>query len=348
MSSDMGSARRCCVVCSTALAVACAPSGGERLEAPPEDAAVLGPGPDAAGPPDHGSAERDAAVTPWDAGASAMAGDAARFDALAPDAGDETAGASDAGPLDLVSPLGNGARFVSDTLPGSMITGEVRGVTFVLANVGTTTWSSAEAYLLGSPDDGDPFADARAPLDLGAIPPGGYAEVEVRLIAPSSPGVYRSDWRMLREHVEWFGETRARDIEVVLGPCSNPVPPPLDMLRAVIHLGRGYHKVLDSTPLVLGLDYCAEIGFTDGRSRCPPRPEGHPEVEVCNTFTVGVAADTGRTGPTWTFNGLPCVAAEADGRCVNHESNQFLVNVYGSGLARACAASGVCGEVEVP
>jgi hypothetical protein len=100
---------------------------------------------------------------------------------------------------------------------------------------------------------------------------------------------------------------------------------------------------LDSTPLVKGADYCREIGYTDGRIRCPVRPDGHPEREACEAYVVGMAEDTGRTGPTWTRNGEYC-----DGHwCENTPHNQYMLWAYDGGLYKACVESGVCGSVEV-
>jgi hypothetical protein len=104
--------------------------------------------------------------------------------------------------------------------------------------------------------------------------------------------------------------------------------------------------VLDSTPLV-GPDvaYCAKIGFTDGRSFCPVRPEGHPERAACELYVTGRAADTGRPGPTW-YRGSNFCTGPASG-CSNHDDNQYLLVAHASGSYRACARSGVCGEVDV-
>jgi hypothetical protein len=115
-----------------------------------------------------------------------------------------------------------------------------------------------------------------------------------------------------------------------------------------VHSSNSDRVMLDSTPLV-GPDvlYCQQIGYTDGRSFCPVRPDGHPERLACEAARVGLAADTGRVGPTWSVNGRRC-----DGTgmplCVNHPSNQFLVQTFGSGTFRACAQNGLCGEVTLP
>jgi hypothetical protein len=126
--------------------------------------------------------------------------------------------------------------------------------------------------------------------------------------------------------------------------CGKPRPPDVARMKAVIHLKGPRMVTLDSTPLV-GPDggYCAEIGFTDGRSFCPVRPEGAPDRQACEALVVGLAEDTGRPGPTWTRNGKYC-----DGTaCENNPDNQYLLWAYEGGTYEACAKNGVCGTVEV-
>jgi len=128
------------------------------------------------------------------------------------------------------------------------------------------------------------------------------------------------------------------------GGCGKPTPPPVSRMKAKVHLKGSRGSTLDSTPLV-GPDggYCAKIGFTDGRSYCPVRPEGAPDREACEAKVVGRAADTGRPGPTWTRNGKLCNGQD----CENHPDNQYLLLAYKTGSYEACAKNGVCGTVEV-
>jgi len=127
--------------------------------------------------------------------------------------------------------------------------------------------------------------------------------------------------------------------------CSDPIPPEVTRLNVKVHVKGPDFWILDSTPLVgPNAQYCAQIGFTDGREYCPVRPEGHPEREGCEAWAVGTARDTGRTGPTWTRNGFYC-KGPASG-CVNAE-NQYQVYAYASGAFQACARNGACGEVDV-
>jgi hypothetical protein len=131
--------------------------------------------------------------------------------------------------------------------------------------------------------------------------------------------------------------------------CGEPAPPAVARFNVSVHARQAGRAVLNSTPLV-GPDaaYCRQIGFTDGRLFCAVRPEGHPERLACETARVGRAADTGRAGPTWSANGKRCDGPDGGASCLNHPENQFLAFAYGAGRFRACAASGVCGEITLP
>jgi hypothetical protein len=116
-----------------------------------------------------------------------------------------------------------------------------------------------------------------------------------------------------------------------------------------LHGGSGERSLLDSTPLVgPDAEYCRKVGFTDGRSICPVRPEDNPERQACEALRVGRASDTGRPGPTWSANGKRCNGPDGGTACMNHADNQYLVWAYGSGTFRACTAGGVCGELALP
>jgi hypothetical protein len=129
------------------------------------------------------------------------------------------------------------------------------------------------------------------------------------------------------------------------GGCGTPIPPPLWNINTKIHIRGPNRWTLDSTPIVHDREYCAEIGFTDGRIDCPVRTEGSPDRVACEILALGYAADTQRPGPTWTRNGNYCSGNAGD--CDNHEENQFLLYAYGSGLYKACSKDGVCGSVQV-
>jgi hypothetical protein len=109
--------------------------------------------------------------------------------------------------------------------------------------------------------------------------------------------------------------------------------------------GKEFHTV-DVTPIVgHNQDYCASIGFTDGRSLCPVRPEGDPQRVECELWAVGLAEDTGKPGPTWTRNGEFCTGAES--LCEHKPENVFALRVYIGGTIKACAENKACGELFV-
>jgi len=122
-----------------------------------------------------------------------------------------------------VSGLISNAEIVSHTIPASMTTGQSYSVQVVVKNTGTTTWTAAEGYKLGSPGDGDPFAFHRVPLDLSdVIGPGQQKTFSFTMVAPSTPGSYLTDWMMLQENVAWFGQTLTIAVKVA-SPVDNAI-----------------------------------------------------------------------------------------------------------------------------
>jgi hypothetical protein len=142
------------------------------------------------------------------------------------------------------------------------------------------------------------------------------------------------------------------------GLCS-PTPPPLYGIHVKIHDDSGFRKILDSRPQVINSgsnpSYCEQAGFGN-RPFCFTRTEGgDQQMFACDSMAVGRSPETGRWGPTWYYNGLPCTAA-GDGTvgCKNHPDNQFMVIAKGPGTYTACANPNVpvsgdrCGGITIP
>ncbi len=126
--------------------------------------------------------------------------------------------------------------------------------------------------------------------------------------------------------------------------CGRPYPPAISRFECKVHLqGKEYYTV-DSTPKIgPNKEYCHEVGFDDGRTICPVRPEGWPDREACENWLVGRAKDTGRFGPTWTNEkGQLCTGRETN--CMNAPDNQYQVLVYDTGWVRATAENGADGS----
>lgn len=113
----------------------------------------------------------------------------------------------------LTSPCGTrDARVLSQTVPTTMAAGRVYSVSVTLKNVGSATWSpigaQCGAYRLGAVN---PYNNttwtAGGRVELTATVPsgGGQTTLTFDVTAPTTPGVYNFQWRMLQECVTWFG-----------------------------------------------------------------------------------------------------------------------------------------------
>lgn len=127
------------------------------------------------------------------------------------------------------------------------------------------------------------------------------------------------------------------------GMTCNPTPPPLYGMKVKIHDDSSSRIILDSKPLVVNVDgYCSRAGTGgDTQKFCDTRPEGHPERAACDFLAVGKSVQTGRWGPTWTWNGKPC-DGENFTSCANHQDNQFMA------IAKTKGAYEACGSPDVP
>jgi hypothetical protein len=123
------------------------------------------------------------------------------------------------------------------------------------------------------------------------------------------------------------------------GMVCDPTPPPLYGLVLKVHNDTGGRKTLDSRPMVMNVgDFCEKAGFASSAKFCFTRTEGDSQAPACDYLAVGRSAQTGRWGPTWSWNGKPCTAGGGEDGCSNHPDNQFLVNTRGAGVFEACVA----------
>ena len=137
-----------------------------------------------------------------------------------------------------------------------------------------------------------------------------------------------------------FPVDRAADAPPIGSGCGRPYPPPVTRFNCKVHLKSNEFYTLDSTPLVgPDAEYCYGIGFTDGRTICPVRPEDWPDRAACEHWRVGKAKDTGRYGPTWRkADGTLCTGPESG--CANHPDNQYQLFTYRSGTYTVTAENG--------
>ena len=120
----------------------------------------------------------------------------------------------------------NAAVFVSQNVPAAMTAGQTYLVTVVMKNSGAATWTAAAKYEIGSaaPQNNMTWGRNREQLSSTAsIGPDAQNTFQFNVTAPSTPGTYQFQWQMVRDNVEWFGQTSAA-VMVTVSAAPNPVP----------------------------------------------------------------------------------------------------------------------------
>ncbi len=170
------------------------------------------------------------------------------------------------------------AEIDAASLPDTLACGASFGASVRVRNSGSATWT-ADLYKLGADGDSDPLytRDTRVLLAPGTrVAPGETAVFSFTLQAPATPGTYVTDWRMVHEHVAWFGETVRRQVTVACAgpPGPSDLPPPgvpvspgllLRQANARLHL-LGTGAPFDA---FMAVQCCREAPAEVGNSRWP-------------------------------------------------------------------------------
>ncbi len=116
----------------------------------------------------------------------------------------------------------NNASAVSSTTPTHVTAGKTFSATVVMNNNGTTTWTTAGGYKLGSqdPQDNTIWGFTRVALPASTAP-GANASFTFTGTAPTTPGTYSFDWQMVQEGVQWFGTKSIASI--IVDPLVNVI-----------------------------------------------------------------------------------------------------------------------------
>src|SRR5471030_2882000 len=118
----------------------------------------------------------------------------------------------------------NGAQFVSQTVPSSMVAGNVYSVSVTMQNTGNTTWVStgANPYSLAAenPVNNLIWSAGRAYLSSNVAPGASYT-FTFNVMAPSTAGAYNFQWGMVEENVVWFGGLSTNAVVNVIAPVNS-------------------------------------------------------------------------------------------------------------------------------
>lgn len=100
----------------------------------------------------------------------------------------------------------NDAQFVAQSIPSTMVPGQTYPVGVTMRNTGGAVWAASTGYRLGpeNPQDNVTWGVWRIPPPT-AVAAGQDVTFSFNAIAPTTPGVYNFQWKMLQEGVQWFG-----------------------------------------------------------------------------------------------------------------------------------------------
>jgi len=111
------------------------------------------------------------------------------------------------------------AAFVSQSVPSSMIAGQNYAVSVTMQNTGSTTWP-AGTVLLGSQNAQDNMTWGLNRIALATpVAPGATRTINFTVTAPSAPGTYNFQWKMLEGPSYWFG-AQSTNVAVNVTPSS--------------------------------------------------------------------------------------------------------------------------------
>ena len=189
------------------------------------------------------------------------------------------AGSNSSGQFDFTT---NDSKVVEHGIPITLKSGEIVEAFVEMKNTGTSTWSEAEEFRLGALNDSDPFlAQNRVKLPEGVeVCPGENWVFEFSMVGLPIPGFYTSDWKMVREHVEWFGGVVSNDVKVSCPPGDESFS---DCATGLAGLACDH---LAFAEVGLGRDHACGI-LMDGSVMCWGKDHGAPPAGEFSAIDLG-------------------------------------------------------------
>jgi N-acetylmuramoyl-L-alanine amidase len=191
-------------------------------------------------------------------------------------------------------------EIVSHDIPTGMNPGATATVHITFRNRGVL-WNDTRGFQLGAVGDSDPFT-ATTRYNVGSeIGPNTTKTFTLTFTAPTTPGTYVTDWRMLRSGVTWFGATLS--VSVNVGETGYPAtwgPYNLTTSRCI------YYPANNSTSLRTGW-YTTTAGTGAARSILKAADSSMatmPDAAIVSGSTFTVAFTTAGTYSTTADNPL--------------------------------------------
>ena len=111
------------------------------------------------------------------------------------------------------------ADYINQKVPTTMLPGQTVQVMIGMKNVGTDSWTSGQNIKLGAQGDSMIWGINRIPITSDVMPDGQVGFI-FNITAPSVPGTYNFQWRMLQEGVQRFGDVTPNVAITVLAPSN--------------------------------------------------------------------------------------------------------------------------------
>jgi hypothetical protein len=110
------------------------------------------------------------------------------------------------------------ADFVSQTVPATVLAGQQMPVSITMKNVGTTTWLTGQYIELTPQPDNGTWGTIHQPIPNN-VAPGSQVTFTFNVTAPSTPGTFNFQWRMM-DNGQLFGDLTDNVAVAVLSPSN--------------------------------------------------------------------------------------------------------------------------------
>jgi len=131
------------------------------------------------------------------------------------------------------------ADFVSQSVPTTVLPGQSFPVSITMKNVGTTTWTAGEEFKLALQPDSLTWTVVRVTVPNN-VAPGATVTFNFNAIAPTVPGNYGFQWRMIDEGQERFGDLTPNVMITVLA-WSNQAQFVSQSVPNAMYVGESYN-----------------------------------------------------------------------------------------------------------
>lgn len=205
------------------------------------------------------------------------------------------------------------AQFISQSVPGTMTTGQTATVSVTMKNTGANTWTVAEGYRLGSrsPDNNLTWGVNRVQLPA-SVALNGQVTFTFDVTAPGTPGAYSFQWAMVRDGVQWI-EVAA---PVVWVQVNSPTPQPPSGTNLIINGGfespytASYFYPIWNGTVVPGWSYVGGVAIQRNGSAwaAPIAPEGQQTAVLQSDATLSTSLNLAGGQYTLAFQAAPRTA----------------------------------------